>query len=341
MTYASPNSPYCPDPFKFSEATLEQLNAGSMFWVYVGHGHVRNLDFLRVEQDWLCILHDSQVPQVNTQRPPIAVFLACYTGAFDAQEDCIAEQMVLSPKGPPAALAATRVTGPYGLASLAGEILDECIEKRTETIGMMMLNARRQMFVPDRAPDESSSAADSVPVDPKDAQMEMITAIAKALSPDGHDLRQERIEHVWQLHLLGDPLLRVQRPQEIAIDALDAALADAEMQINGRAPHAGKLTVQLARRRDHSPAGLFTAGNFTTDPNVRQKMHSTYSGANERVVIECAQDVDEPGRFVCSIKVPKDTPPGRYDVRAFLQGDANWSAGHAPVQVRRPPKNGK
>ncbi len=108
MTYASPNSPFCPDPFEFSKTTLQELDAGSQFWVYIGHGHIQHLDSVRVENQQLRILDASQIKfSAAHARPPIALFLACYTGAFDAREDCLSEQMMLSPSGPVAALAAT------------------------------------------------------------------------------------------------------------------------------------------------------------------------------------------------------------------------------------------
>ena len=38
MTYGSWASPYCPDPRRFSQTTIERFNEGCLFWVYVGHG---------------------------------------------------------------------------------------------------------------------------------------------------------------------------------------------------------------------------------------------------------------------------------------------------------------
>ena len=234
MTYASPNSPYCPDPWRFSDATVDQLNAGSMFWVYVGHGHVKHLDFLRVDRDFLGIFNDAQVSSVRTgDRSPIAVFLACYTGAFDAREDCLSEQLVMSRQGPVAALAATRVTGPYGLASLASGMLDQCYVQRVGSLGDVVLRAKQDMLRPTvQSPDLSpglspplskssapSAGAGDSPVAPRDMQMQMITVIASALSPTGHDLLAERQEHVWQMNLLGDPMLRLHHPAPLEVVA--------------------------------------------------------------------------------------------------------------------------
>ena len=41
MTYGSWQSPYCPDPREFRQVTIDRLNEGSLFWVYIGHGQQR------------------------------------------------------------------------------------------------------------------------------------------------------------------------------------------------------------------------------------------------------------------------------------------------------------
>ncbi len=335
MTYASPSSPYCPDPFRFSAETLGQLDAGSQFWVYIGHGHVKHLDFVRVDNERLGILDASQIKSsTNHPRPPIALFLACYTGAFDAREDCLSEQMVLSPSGPVAALAASRVTGPYGLATLASGMLDECYIQQNDTLGDVMVCAKRRMLQPETT-EPSASSDDSATPSKTQAQMQLITSIATALSPAGHDLLAERQEHVWQLNLLGDPLLRLHHPQPLELKATSRIHPGETISINGTAPHAGKLTVELALPRDRTHKNLFVAGKFTTDADVRAKMQETYLQANQRVLSTQTIQQTAPGGFACDIPTPGDLAPGRYLVRVFIEGQASSSAGSADIQVAR------
>lgn len=371
MTYASPNSPYCPDPFRFSEATVDQLNAGSMFWVYVGHGHVKHLDYLHVDRDVLGIFTDSQISRVRTAgRSPIAVFLACYTGAYDAREDCLAEQLVMSSQGPVAALAATRVTGPYGLASLASGMLDQCYVHHAPSLGDAILRAKQQMLIPeaaahaDNAPGDDSRASDSQgkanggsplrtieltqaasaprqpePAPKPDAQMQLITAIASALSPAGHDLPAERREHVWQMNLLGDPMLRLEHPAPVEVSVTPRIAAGETISVNGKVGQAGRVSVELARPRDKTPRDLFVAGKFSTDARVREKMQATYAQANQRILLGQSLELAAPGTFACDLKTPADLPPGRYLVRVFVEGNDSWSAGSAQVNVRPPTKS--
>ncbi len=331
MTYASPNSPYCPDPYRFSEATLGQLNSGSMFWVYVGHGHIKHLDYLRVNEKYLNILDSKQVSSVEvSQKPPIAIFLACYTGAFDAREDCISEQLLLHPSGPVACLSATRVTGPYGLASLASGMLDECYVQHTESLGLAIMKAKRRMLVPTPTLDSEESKADP--------QMQLVTAIATALSPGGHDLLAERLEHVWQMNLLGDPLLRLNHPSIVDLQVTPRAAPGETISINGTASQSGKLHVELSMPRDKTAKDLFIAGQFTDDEAIRQKMQATYAVANERIVIAKDIQLEQAGRFACDLTTDEELPAGRYIVRVFIEGQNACSAGSASTLIRAPRK---
>lgn len=340
MTYASPNSPYCPDPWRFSEATVDQLNAGSMFWVYVGHGNVKHLDFLRVDSDFIGIFNDSQVGAVRASAgSPIAVFLACYTGAFDAREDCLSEQLVMSNQGPVAALAATRVAGPYGLASMASGMLDQCYVQRVGALGDVIMRAKREMLEPTMQA-EAASEADSAnrAANPstaqRDVQMQIITAIASALSPNGHDLLAERQEHVWQMNLLGDPMLRLHHPIQMNVAATPRVEPGGTISVNGSAPQAGKVRIELTRPRDKTPRELFVAGTFSADAAVRDKMQATYMQANQRTLLHQTIDLAAPGPFACDLSTSADLPPGRYVVRVFVESPGSWSVGSTEVQVR-------
>ena len=339
MTYASPNSPYCPDPWRFSDATVNQLNAGSMFWVYVGHGHVKHLDFLRIDRDLVGILDDTQIASVRArERSPIAVFLACYTGAFDATEDCLSEQLVMSADGPVAALAATRVTGPYGLAALASGMLDQCYVQRVESLGDVVLLAKQQMMQPSEqdAPEGNILPAASTP---RDVQMQMITAIASALSPAGHDLLAERREHVWQMNLLGDPMLRLHHPGQMEIAATPRIAPGETISVNGHAPQAGRILVELTRPRDKTPRELFVAGSFSKDQAVRDKMQDSYALANNRTLLRETIEVEAAGPFACDLPTKLDLAPGRYLVRVFVESADTFATGATEVIVRAPRKS--
>ena len=146
MTYASWRSPYCPDPRSFRRKVLQRLNEGCLFWVYMGHGRRQGLDWIRVPIGVAPILEREDVGHVRCPSgPPIAVFLSCYTAAFDDPEDCLAERLLLQEAGPVAVLGGSRVTLPYGMAVLGSLLMDETFQNRRPTVGEILLEAKRRL----------------------------------------------------------------------------------------------------------------------------------------------------------------------------------------------------
>ena len=98
MTYGSWQSPYCPDPRQFDRVTIDRLNEGSLFWVYIGHGQQRSVDVVRVPGGTYPILAQSRCIAARLPaRCPDRLLLACYSGAFDQPRDCLAEEMLRNP----------------------------------------------------------------------------------------------------------------------------------------------------------------------------------------------------------------------------------------------------
>ena len=154
LTQANWKSAYCPAPELFRSVTVERLNEGCLFWVYMGHGFHKSLDFMRTPQADYAIFVDGDSQYVAVRNGlPIAVFCACYTGAFDAIEDCIAEDLLRQPNGPVAVIASSRVSMPYGIAVFGLELLDDALgqtnpSRGRKNLGTIFLNAKRNMLTP-------------------------------------------------------------------------------------------------------------------------------------------------------------------------------------------------
>lgn len=325
MTQASTKSHYCPDPWRFSEACIERMNQGGMFWVYIGHGHVKTLDYVRAGEEWLPILTHEHVPAINVGgRPPIAIFLACYTGAFDAIDDSLAEQLMLSATGPIAALAASRVSGPYGLAMLSDGLLWSCFDQQTETLGEVILHAKQRLLQPEAKQDNPAH----------DAQLQMIGAIASALSPTGYDLEAERREHVWEMNLLGDPLLRLNHPGALTLTIPDHAAPGEVLSIRGNSDIAGGLSLELVFRREQVRKELDQLQVALETEDGRDAFQQRYHSANERVLVRREQLLKRAGDFQIDLEIPRDLPRGKYALRAFQSGQAAWRVGYQELSVR-------
>jgi len=325
MTYASLTSPYCPDPFSLTKSFIGNINQGGLFWVYIGHGNVDRLDDLVVGDEVVPICLSEDVSQFDVQDgPPIALMLACFTGAFDARVDCFAETLLARKDGPVAVIAGSRVTMPYGLSQLCTEMMDRCFRDQIPTLGGILLHAKRNIWNKSEVPQVDRVRA---------KQQSMFEQMAKALSPEGHDLMEERREHVRLMNLLGDPLLRVRHPLNIPIrTGLEAVAGDA-IVVSGNSPHTGHLKVELVLTRDRLPDGLRPQNEFRGTEEQRKSMQENHSRASDLVLVKMEQET-EAGDFSLDLLVPPDCR-GRCVVRAFVYGKDAWASGTQRVNVRR------
>ncbi len=173
-----------------------QLNAGNLAWVYLGHGLPTELDRVPTAAGGEPLLTVADVPELRCgPHGPLAVLMACYTGAIDAPRDCLAEELSLAPDGPVAVIAATRVTMPYGNTVLGYELLRACFQDNRPVMGDILLTAQQRT--------KNDPAGDPM--------RQSLDAMCRGLSPPPVDLAAERGEHVLMYHLFGDPLLRLRR----------------------------------------------------------------------------------------------------------------------------------
>ena len=303
-----------------------------MFWIYLGHGNIRHLDFIRDEDRWHCILDEECLPRIQPgSKSPIAVFLACYTGAYDEQHDSIAERLINQTDGPIAALAGSRMTGPYGMSVLGGEMLEICFEDRCETLGEIIRQAKcRSMQKVDL-----NQAGTLAPANPK---RKWIDQLATALSPTNHDLDRERFEHVQMMNLLGDPMLKISHPELIDLQCEPEMQAGESMTIRGTAPFAGRLTIDIVYRRDRLPEAAKTALQ-TAKPNANNSppveptsKKEIYDLANQPIIIHHTLDVPA-GDFEAELLIPA-AAKGACAVRAFLESREGWGLGSSELTIK-------
>lgn len=342
MTYASLTSPYCPDPLSLTRSFIDKINGGGLFWVYIGHGNVDRLDDFVVGNEVIPICTNEQVSQFEIQDgPPIALLLACFTGAFDARVDCFAETLLARKNGPVAVIAGTRVTMPYGMSQLSTELMDGCFRDQIPTLGGILLNAKRNVWNKSDAPIDKSQMREGATISPaadrqRDNQRSMFEQMAKALSPEGHDLMEERREHVRLMNLLGDPLLRISHPKSIRMVCDPETIAGNTIVVSGSLPHAGRLKVELVLMRDRLPEGLRPVSNFQGTDAQRTSMQENYSRASDLVLTKQEKNATE-GDFSVELTVPPECR-GRCVVRVFVYGQDAWASGTQRLNVRRPGK---
>lgn len=319
MTYGSWRSPFCPDPRRFHETTLRRLNEGCLFWVYLGHGQSTSVDNVQVPGGAFHILGTQDARQLTAkQHPPIAVFLACYTGAFDKPQDCLAEEMLRAEGGPVAVLCGSRVTMPYGMAVLGTSLLDECFLKQQPTLGEALLHAKRR----------------SMTQDSDNLNRQMLDALASTLSPSSDSLVDERREHLALFNLLGDPLLRIRHPQTIQIQTPHDVDAGTTIEVVANCPIAGRCQVELSCRRDCLKESISSRDKFQPTHEALAAYSEVYELANNpRWCTEFVQ-IQEPGEFRTTLRVPPQAA-GPCQIRLFTEGREVHAMGATNVFIRR------
>jgi hypothetical protein len=321
MTYGSWRSPFCPNPYQFHEVTVDRFNEGCLFWVYIGHGYPYQLDRVRVPGRSHHILDIHDMPQMDNRRgAPIAIFLACYTGAYDQPYDCLAEQMLRCPGGPVAVFAGSRVTMPYAMAVLGSGLMDEYFRKHTETLGEIILNAKRVM------------AQDA----PEQTDRKLLDLLARAISPDPQLLDAERREHILLFNLFGDPLMRMYYPQPLSVDVPDKVMAGTHLEIRGKSPLTGTGTVELVCERDQMRTDPPPRHRYENTPAQLNAFNSTYLEANNHCW--CVRRVSvNAGEFLTALKIPLDAR-GPCHVRVFVEDESGqtYALGSHIIQITVP-----
>ncbi|MDZ4852195.1 MAG: C25 family cysteine peptidase [Pirellulaceae bacterium] len=328
MTYASPTSVYCPDPTRFSDAAIDRMNDGGLFWIYLGHGYIDTLDFVPYGNRQYSILDRSSVQQISiASGPPIVVFLACYVGAFDAREPSIAERLLMQPNGPIAIVAGTRVTMPYGMGILGGEMLDQCFRKKCKSIGEILRHAKFNT-VGDSKLDTSDRN------DAADGRRKLLDSLATALSPEGHSIADERIEHTYLFNLLGDPIVQIHHPRPMTIETLEEVTAGTELLIRGHSPIRGKMIVEMTYSRQRIPETAKELKQEKREHDSLERQQAIYEAANHLTIHQIEMPV-EAGDFAVNFPVDLNCH-GSYVVQATVYGSSTWSAGSTPIRVKRP-----
>ncbi|TWT30823.1 C25 family cysteine peptidase [Blastopirellula retiformator] len=320
VAYASWRSPYCPDPREFQDETVNQLNDGCLFWIYIGHGQRRYLDYIHVpNRRYYPIFQANDVGRLNCQNgSPIAIFLACYTGAFDEPNDCLAEEMLRRQGGPVAVYAGSRVTMPYAMSVMGAEMLEEYFHNNRETLGELILYAKRDMV---------DAAA-------KGGNRKLLDSLARLVSPKPELLKDERREHVQLFNLIGDPLLKLPRTQAAEINSPAEATAGETLLVSGVSPVAGKGRLEIVCRRDL----------LTFKPELRADYDeslpdfpSVYRQANDRCWHSIEIDLAA-GPFETTIPLPAHCA-GECHVRLFVEGADVCALGACDVKVAPPEAN--
>jgi len=309
VAYGSPGHLFYPRR-RFTETITERFNRGCRFWVYAGHGLVNRLDRVPPGPSGVPVLDGDSLKQLRCppQSAPIAILLCCYTGAIDATEESLAEEMLLHEGGPIAVIAGNRVTMPYGNASLTMGLIDAVYGQSKDRRQALYLGDAWRYTLRRLHQDASSE---------RSQLQAMIDGVAALVSPAGATLDAERREHAVLYSLLGDPLLRMHPPCRVEIETATGHDAGKPVTVSVTCPIDGQCTVMvdhpLGQRRWDGPGR-------TSDPN-----YTTLVESQRRVV------AGRPEQFRLTIPEPRS---GVVAVRVHVAGQQTWASGAAETILR-------
>ena len=324
MTYGSWRSPYCPAPRQFRDITINRLNEGSLFWVYMGHGRLDSLDEIRLpNQDTsLPIFERQDIIRLNCRwGHPIALMLACYTGAFDHSQECLGEEMLMSPSGPVAVIAGSRVTMPYAMAIMGAGMLESFFDGKCTTVGDLLLQGKQHL---------ARGQSDKV------INRKLLDSLARTIHAHKDDVAAERLEHILLFNLLGDPLLRIPKPKKVRVTAPGRVTGGKTILVKGTAPISGTATIELVCRRDRMRMRTSRRIRYDDSEGALARMNQVYRFANDKRWNSVQTEVDE-GRFLARLHVP-DNAQGHSHVRVAVQDSRDFAVGTHDIYIQ-PPKN--
>jgi hypothetical protein len=278
---------------------------------------VRELDRVPATRFGRPVLASGDV--VSLRRPasaaPIALLLACYTGAYDSPEDCLAKEMFLADGGPIAVLAGSRVTMPYGNASAAMGLIHSVYHRRPERLGDAWLETLTEMATPSNAEPQLQS------------RRMVIDGLATLLG--GGRIDEERREHMQLYNWLGDPTLRLGHPQALTIHDPGRIVAGQKVTISGNTPLSGTLTIELHRRLGTVPMKQPQASTA----NQVDALLARYRQANDTAISTSQSLIGEAGPWTAELEIPADAN-GPMRVVVDLESSGGFATGVQNVWIR-------
>jgi hypothetical protein len=170
----------------------------------------------------------------------------------------------------------------------------------------------------------------------------MIETMGQTLSPLPKMLNQEKTEHLHLINLLGDPLLRLQRPERVVIDSIafqdDGVFEERAISVSATSPFAGDLVAELVYRRDRFRTRPKRRRKYDPDEAALCAYQQQYEQAHDLVCSDQSARITE-GAFRVTLNVPADVR-GDCRVRLMLSGNdaddlVRFAIGSIDVDVPR------
>ncbi len=317
MTYGSWRSPYCPDPRRFSDTVIGRFNEGCLFWVYIGHADRNGLAPIQLPDQRCSILdHRSLINIQATRGAPIAILLSCYSAAIDERHDGLGEKMLRQDNGPVAVISSSRISMPYAMSIFSLELVNGYFDGPASTLGELVLRSKQRMV---EAPKTKSQLR------------QLIDSMGLALSVEPKQLVEELREHVHLMNLLGDPLLKLNRPDDLKIQSPPTARPGQTITVSGVAQQPGNILVDLSYRRDRFRTRPPRRRNYDSSDGAFNAYQSVYEQVQDQVCASVVETIPA-GPFSIPLAIPANSS-GACHVRVMLTGSDSIALGSNDITI--------
>ncbi len=310
VAYSKTGSNYCPYPPKFHDNALRLLNEGSLFYVYVGHGYRDGFDSLKWKKGKYPIFNQSHVKDVDVKSGmPIMFVLACTTGCYDFPgKDCVGEDLFKRARGPVAFVGGSRITQPYPNAILGKEIIAQVFQERRDTLGWALVEAKKRMLAGD------------------DSKFRRTADMMAGAVQGRENLEPMRKDCLLHYNLLGDPALRLRRPQEgLVLEHPKTAAPKEAVTVRGRSPirtGTARIALECLRTKFARPLPKVILGA----EDFEQKIAERYRAANDKGIVFLETEVKD-GMFEARLPLPHDLAKGEYVLKVSVLGEEGLAFG--------------
>jgi hypothetical protein len=207
---------------------------------------------------------------------------------------------------------------PYAMGIFSLEMLDGYFTGDVMTLGELVTQSKNQMYKFNES---------------KSRYHQLVSSMGKSFSPEPGLLTEERGEHIHLMHLLGDPLLKLHRPQPLELKTADSVLAGQPLVVSGIADQAGELTIDLSYRRDRFRTRPPRRKTYVPTRESFAAYQKVYERTQNLVCVQKSRRVDT-GPFSIKLIVPEDCS-GACHVRGMLHGKETFALGATDIQIRK------
>jgi hypothetical protein len=307
-TYGDPDSEYAWHPPSFEKRLSELYTSGCLAWVYAGHGRIRELDYVKYDDEYYKSFDVSTAQALKAAGPerPIMIILACHAGNFAHEGgDSLAEALIKNPGGPPVVYASSEMSSPLGNIVMAEKLIPEMLSGGPVRIGDAIRACKVDMLT-------------------SESGLGIAGAIAKLISgvPEEVQIRGTVLEY----NLLGDPALLLAKPETLGKLSADFDGDGVKIIVRGKAPNIedGEALVTLEIPRAERVNAPDTDGL-----SAEERFRITNEAANRKVLAQKTVKV-ESGAFRAELEIPASAGDTFY-IKAFVSDEFRSAFGATEI----------